>query len=151
MNEVRLFETEQLTKEQIKARFETVPEMPYKKIFDNKKLVDTAGFVPLDVRIKKFLLAGEQYNLQAEMFDSDDWRYMFDHINDTGLEVGDDIEDVNMKMKIVMQRQQELLLKKGLIKPKEADTPDRASDVKSEAKNKASDESVTASQQKASE
>lgn len=38
MNEVRLFETEQLTKEQIKARFETVPEMPYKKFSITKSL-----------------------------------------------------------------------------------------------------------------
>lgn len=86
---------------------------PYKNIFDNKKLVDTAGFVPLNVRIKQFLLSGEQAKLSSEMFDSDDWRYMYENINDNSLEVGDDIEDVQSKLNRVIARQKEILLKKA--------------------------------------
>lgn len=86
---------------------------PYKNIFDNKKLVDTAGFVPLNVRIKQFLLSGEQAKLSSEMFDSDDWRYMYENINDNSLEVGDDIEDVQTKLNRVIARQNEILLRKS--------------------------------------
>lgn len=101
----------------VQALCTSVIEPTYKKIFDNKHLVDTAGFVPLNVRIKQFLLSGEQAKLNSEMFDSDDWRYMFDHINENTLEVGDDIEDVNRKLAAVVARKNELLVRKGIIQP----------------------------------
>lgn len=120
----------------------------YKAIFDNKKLVDTAGFVPLDVRIKQFILSGEQSKLSAEMFDSDDWRYMFNHVNGNSLEVGDDIEDVSRKLSVVMDRQRELLSRKASAEAQKADTHDEADAAKSEAKSEGSDGSVTASGEK---
>lgn len=87
----------------------------YPKIFDNKRLVDTAGFVPLTVRIKQMLLSGEQQKINSEMFDSDDWRYMFENVQDNALEVGDDVEDVALKLRNVVARRNELLAKKGLL------------------------------------
>lgn len=117
----------------------TKPEMSYKKIFDNKRLVDTAGFVPLNVRIKQFLLSGEQAKLSSEMFDSDDWRYMFEHVNDNSLEVGDDIEDVNRKLQIVIARQNELLARKA---GSFSDVPD-GTDENERSEKKGSEESTT--------
>lgn len=147
MAELQLFSAPVFDAKRIKEIYTARKEMPYKKIFDNKKLVDTAGFVPLDVRIKQFLISGEQYKMSAEMFDSDDWRYMYNNINDTQLEVGDDLEEVRDKLQIVLQRQNELLIRKGLIKPKEADTPAGEATAKSEAKSKSDDKSVTASEE----
>ena len=116
MAEIKKYNALVFSEKQIKEIYTNVPKITYKKIFDNKKLVDTAGFVPLDVRIKQFLLSGEQYKMSAEMFDSDDWRYMFNNINDTQLEVGDDLEEVRDKLSLVLQRQNELLVRNGLIK-----------------------------------
>lgn len=143
--ELKHFSAGVFDEKQIKKLFTAKPEITYKKIFDNKKLVDTAGFVPLDVRIKKFLLAGEQYKLSAEMFDSDDWRYMFNNINDTALEVGDEVEEIQSKMQVVLARQHELLVKKGLIKTDEPDTHDKGEGAKSVAKSDADAGSVTGS------
>lgn len=139
MAELKQFTAGVFAAADIKRLCSSKPEITYKKIFDNKKLVDTAGFVPLNVRIKQFLVSGEQSKISSEMFDSDDWRYMFNHINENQLEVGDDIEDVARKLMIVQMRQREILARKGL----SSDTPDR---VSSESETKAaSKESVTES------
>lgn len=106
-NIIKRFESQKLSASDFILKGE---EPCYKKIFENKKLVDTAGFVPLDVRIKQFLISGEQAKFSAEMFDSDDWRYMFDNINENALELSDDVEDVHRKLAVVIQRQNELLL-----------------------------------------
>lgn len=111
--ELKHFTADVFGSETVKRLCTAVVKPSYKKIFDNDILVDTAGFVPLDVRIKQFLLAGEQAKISSEMFDSDDWRYMFEHVNDNTLEVGDDIEDVNRKLSVVLQRQKEILMRKA--------------------------------------
>lgn len=142
--ELKTYNADVFSKERIQELCTFVLKPGYKSIFENKKLVDTNGFVPLDVRIKQFILSGEQSKLSAEMFDSDDWRYMFNHVNGNSLEVGDDIEDVSRKLSVVMDRQRELLSRKASKEAQEADTHDRADDAKSEAKSKGSDGSVTA-------
>lgn len=142
--ELKRFSADVFSDKMVKELCTTVVKPSYKKIFDNDILVDTAGFVPLDVRIKQFLLAGEQAKISSEMFDSDDWRYMFEHVNDNTLEVGDDIEDVNRKLAVVLDRQREILLRKSAVADEEAYTPDEASDKK-RSENKASDGSVNAS------
>lgn len=40
-------------------------------------LCQTAGYIPLDVRIKKYKMAGIVSQLSAEMFDSDDYKEIF--------------------------------------------------------------------------
>lgn len=141
---MRQYKSEEFTKEQLKdiCAFEFKPT--YHSVFDNKKLVDTAGFVPLQVRIKQFLISGEQAKLSSEMFDSDDWRYMYENVSDNTLEVGDDIEDVKDKLSVVLARQREILAKKVKLS-QEANTHDEASDKKSEAVKETSDGSVRAS------
>lgn len=141
-NFIKRYESERLAEKDI---FVEGKELNYKNIFANKKLVDTAGFVPLDVRIKQFLISGEQAKFSAEMFDSDDWRYMFNNINENALELSDDVEDVHRKLASVIQRQNELLLKKGLIKPVEAGAPTEEANSESETKAKSDDGSAAAS------
>ena len=135
---LKTFKADVFDDKTVNAICTSVIEPTYKKIFDNKHLVDTAGFVPLNVRIKQFLLSGEQAKLNSEMFYSDDWRYMFDHINENTLEVGDDIEDVNRKLAAVVARKNELLMRKGIIQPI---APDKPSDDKQSDKG-AGDESA---------
>lgn len=141
---IKIFECELLSDEQLKGINSTVNKSNYKKIFDNKVLVDTAGFVPLDVRIKQFLLAGEQSKINSELFDSDDWRYMFEHVNGNSLEVGDDIEDVAMKLNAIRERQSQILSRK-VAKQTEEYTPDEGANTNSEAKSKSDAGSVNSS------
>lgn len=141
-NFIKRFESEKLADKDI---FLEGQDLNYKKIFENKKLVDTAGFVPLDVRIKQFLISGEQAKFSAEMFDSDDWRYMFNNINENALELSDDVEDVHRKLAVVIERQNELLIKKGLIKPAEAGAPTEIANSESETKAKSGEGSAAAS------
>lgn len=139
--EVKFYNAEVFSEKQIKAICAASPVITYKGIFENKKLVDTAGFVPLQVRIKQFLVSGEQSKLSSEMFDSDDWRYMYEHINDNSLEVGDDIEDVSRKLSVVLARQREILARKQSGFEEDSDVPDRGA-VNSEA-TKSDDGSTT--------
>lgn len=145
--ELKTFKADVFSESRLKEINSAQVKPSYKKIFDNVHLVDTAGFVPLDVRIKQFLVSGEQAKLSSEMFDSDDWRYMFEHINDNQLEVGDDIEDVNRKLSIVIARQQEILARKFGENP-EVIAHDKTSDEKRSDK-EASAGSAEASEQKA--
>lgn len=147
MAELKLYSSSVFGEKRVKENYTKRPELPYKKIFDNKKMVDTAGFVPLDVRIKQFLISGEQYKMSAEMFDSDDWRYMYNNINDTQLEVGDDLEEVRDKLQLVLERQKELLIRKGLIKPKETVQDSEEANTKSEAKSKSAEKTETVSEE----
>lgn len=113
---MKYYEGEGLTAEQQKKLFNnSITISKYKKIFDNKILVDTAGFVPLEVRIKQMLLSGEMAKINAEMYDSDDWRYMYDNVNQNALEVGDDVEDVASKLSLVLKRRNEILASKGIL------------------------------------
>lgn len=113
---MQYYKGESLTAEQQKKLFNnSITISNYKKVFDNKVLVDTAGFVPLEVRIKQMLLSGEMSKINSSMYDSDDWRYMYDNINQNALEVGDDIEDVASKLSQVMKRRNEILSSKGLL------------------------------------
>lgn len=146
--DVKIYEAEQFSSARVKELCTQKENSSYKKIFENKLLVDTAGFTPLDVRIKQFILSGEQAKLSAEMFDSDDWRYMFSHVNGNSLEVGDDIEDVARKLDTVMQRQQEILSRKASQEAKEAYTHDEGDNAKSEAKSNNTDGSMKASSEK---
>lgn len=137
---LKTFKADVFDEDTIKKLCTTKPEISYKKIFDNDILVDTAGFVPLDVRIKQFLVSGEQAKISAEMFDSDDWRYMYEHINENTLEVGDDIEDVSLKLANIVAKRNEILARKAGLNF--SDTPDQASAEKQSDK-QASAGSVT--------
>lgn len=113
---MKYYDGESLTAEQQKKLFNnSITISKYKKIFDNKILVDTAGFVPLEVRIKQMLLSGEMAKINSEMYDSDDWRYMYDNVNQNALEVGDDVEDVAAKLSLVLKRRNEILASKGVL------------------------------------
>lgn len=62
-----------------------------------KKMVETAGFVPLEVRFQRLIESGQQMRLRAQEFDSVDMRklYLDDEYR---IEPDDELEDIYEKM-----------------------------------------------------
>lgn len=63
-----------------------------------KELVDTSGFEPLEVKIKKMLLAGQVASIRANLYDSYEIKEMYDSIPDVVDDQYDDLEEVNAKI-----------------------------------------------------
>ena len=59
-----------------------------------KSIVDTSGFMPLESKIKQFMLNGQIANLRSSLFDSYDFREMFDSIPEIVDDAFDDLEEV---------------------------------------------------------
>ena len=80
---------------------------------DVERVTDTAGFEPLDVKIKRFMISGEVARLKAEQFDSVDYRQMLDGIPDgPGYDPEDDLEEIYNKLRIISKNQAEILARK---------------------------------------
>lgn len=65
----------------------------------NPYIVETAGFVPLDVQIQKFEQAGVRARFRSDMFDSSDYRDMYLN-EDLRINPSDDEIDVERKIKL---------------------------------------------------
>lgn len=63
----------------------------------HEQLVETAGFVPLEVRFQRLVESGQRVQLQAQEFDSVDMRklYLDDEFR---IEPDDELEDIYEKM-----------------------------------------------------
>lgn len=63
----------------------------------DEKIVETAGFVPLEVRFQRLIESGQQMRLRAEEFDSVDMRkiYLDDEYR---IEPDDELEEIYAKM-----------------------------------------------------
>lgn len=95
-----------------------------------KKITDTAGFEPLDVKIKRFMLSGEIARLHESMFDSYDFREMFDDLPQVEYDGDEDIEETREKIAFLLQKKREILARKlDKIKPA---TPDSSKGVEGE-------------------
>lgn len=78
----------------------------------DEKLVETAGFVPLEVRMRQMEQAGYVAQFQASDFTSSDMRAIW--LNpDFEILPGDDLEEVERKTQLREQFRQELLAKKN--------------------------------------
>lgn len=77
-----------------------------------KKITDTAGFEPLDVKIKRFMLSGEIARLHESMFDSYDFREMFDDMPQVEYDGDEDIEETREKIALLMQKKREIIARK---------------------------------------
>lgn len=82
---------------------------------NNERIVDTSGFVPLTVRIKQMMLSGAIHAINSDAFDSSDYEEMYSDLHQNTVELGDDFEDLNEKARLVAERRQEILERKGLI------------------------------------
>lgn len=116
---VKTYKAETYTAEDFQKvnKTKSILDISQNDVFGNKIYVDTAGFVPLEVRIKKMILAGEQAKFSAEMFDSSDWEYMYSDVPSTSVSISDEVEELQTKLQMVQARQREILERKGYIKP----------------------------------
>lgn len=84
-----------------RPKFETVLD-------DNPYIVETAGFVPLDVRFKQMEQAGIQAQFNAEDFTVQDWRDIY-FGEDTEIYSTDEIEDVERKLALQRDKYNSIL------------------------------------------
>lgn len=69
-----------------------------------KKIVDTAGFEDVKTKIKRFLVSGMEARLKSTMFDASDLREIYEEVPIV-FEVGDDIDDIKLKLQKVKEKQ----------------------------------------------
>lgn len=79
-------------------------DVPYK--------VDTAGFEPLDCKIKRFMLSGEIAQFSKSMFDSNDYKEMYESLPQIQYDSFDEIEDTKEKVRILIQKRNEIYARK---------------------------------------
>lgn len=79
-------------------------DVPYK--------VDTAGFEPLDCKIKRFILSGQIAQFSKSMFDSNDYKEMMSAIPDVVTDEFDDIEETKAKVRALVAKRNEIYAKK---------------------------------------
>lgn len=79
---------------------------------DCKEIVDTSGFEPLEVKIKKMLLAGQVASIRANLYDSYEIREMYDSIPDVVDDQYDDLEEVNAKIARINEIRAEIYSRK---------------------------------------
>lgn len=94
-----------------------------------ERVTDTAGFEPLEAKIKRFILSGEVARLKAEEFDSYDYKQMMEGIPDAPFDPDDDLEELSEKIRQISINQAQILARKRAGKELEK-TP--ADDVVSE-------------------
>lgn len=88
---------------------------------DVKEIVDTSGFEPLEVKIKRMLLAGQVASIRANLYDSYEIREMYDSIPDVVDDQYDDLEEVNAKIARINEIRAEIYSRKfGANAPNEA-------------------------------
>ena len=90
-----------------------------------KKITDTAGFEPLDVKIKRFMLSGEIARLHESMFDSYDFREMFDDMPSVEYDGDEDIEETREKIALLMQKKREIIARKFAMKKPASPEPSK--------------------------
>ena len=79
---------------------------------DTPYKVDTAGFEPLDCKIKRFMLSGEIAQFSKSMFDSNDYKEMMSSIPDVVTDEFDDIEETKAKVKALVTKRSEIYARK---------------------------------------
>lgn len=79
---------------------------------DTPYKVDTAGFEPLDCKIKRFMLSGEIAQFSKSMFDSNDYKEMMSVIPDVVTDEFDDIEETKAKVKALVAKRNEIYARK---------------------------------------
>lgn len=87
-----------------KSKGVSFSDTPYK--------VDTAGFEPLDCKIKRFMLSGEIAQFSKSMFDSNDYKEMMSEIPDVVTDEFDDIEETKAKVKALVAKRNEIYARK---------------------------------------
>lgn len=80
------------------------------KIKNNEKLVDSSGFVPLDIRFKKLDIATAQRKLALSQFDYHDYDELYD--DDIVFNKYDSLEELQDKLEKYTNKKKEILANK---------------------------------------
>lgn len=95
------------------VRYEVETLKPSGVSFKNvKEIVDTSGFEPLEVKIKKMMLAGQVASIRANLYDSYEFKEMYDSIPDVVDDQYDDLEEVNAKIARINEIRAEIYARK---------------------------------------
>lgn len=95
------------------VRYEVETLKPSGVSFKNvKEIVDTSGFEPLEVKIKKMMLAGQVASIRANLYDSYEIKEMYDSIPDVVDDQYDDLEEVNAKIARINEIRAEIYARK---------------------------------------
>lgn len=76
------------------------------------KITDTAGFEPLDCKIKRFMLSGEVNKLNQSLFDSYDYREMMSVVPDIVVDEYDEFEETIDVINALNKKRAEILARK---------------------------------------
>lgn len=96
-------------------------------------ITDTAGFEPMDVKIKRFMLSGQIAQFSKSMFDSSDFKEMYSAIPDIVYDVEDDIEETRDKVRRLVQARNEIVARKlAALQQLEKPVVDDKQDVKTD-------------------
>lgn len=98
---------------------------------DNSYIVDTKGFVPLEVKFKRFEQGGILAQLRADEFSSSDYREMY-LSPDMEINQWDDLEDIQNKLALQQEFRQKILSKTSSFAPGEVSRSSEADEQKSE-------------------
>lgn len=82
------------------------------KLENNSKIVETAGFVPLEVKFKQFEQNGLRAQFSTSEFTSNDYRDMYLSPN-TEILPTDDLEEIEEKLYLQEMKRREILEKKN--------------------------------------
>ena len=95
------------------VRYEVEKTKPVGLSFSGvKEIVDTSGFEPLEVKIKKMMLAGQVASIRSNLYDSYEIREMYDSIPDVVDDQYDDLEEVNAKIARINEIRAEIYARK---------------------------------------
>lgn len=86
----------------------------------NPVIVDTAGFISLDVQIAKFEQSGVRAKYRSDMFDSQDLRDMYLGPN-TRIFADDDIETINEKVALQNKMKEDMIMRYYQAQKREAE------------------------------
>lgn len=106
-----------------------------------KEIVDTSGFEPLEVKIKKMMLAGQVASIRANLYDSYEIREMYENVPDVVDDQYDDLEEVNAKIEQINAIRAQIYARKfGANAPKTAvEEPEEPKSTKKSTEDKKSE------------
>lgn len=101
----------------------------------NKRIVDTKGFVPLEVKFKQFEQGGILAQLRADEFTSHNYREMY-LSPDMEINQWDDLEEIQDKLALQQEFRMKILAKTSAFSEDEDSRGSVANEQKSESKEK---------------
>lgn len=88
-------------------------ESPWNDKENNAYITETAGFVPLVVKFKRFIENGQVAQFQESDFTSSDWRELYATDPDLDISPDDEFDEVQKKLALRNELRQQILARKA--------------------------------------